>query len=72
MRRRAPFVNNEVYNTRCDNIYLWKLFYYDKTCICSKTVYFVLLTIFCTVCHAPSLTFSNLELSMVWKYNFSP
>ena len=68
MRKRAPFVNNEVYvipHFLCvgrvsDNIYLWKLFYYDKTCICSKTIYFVLLTIFCTVCHAPSLTFSNL------------
>ena len=67
MRRRAPFVNNEVYNTRCDNIFI-----YNETCICSKTVYFVLLTIFCTVCRAPSLTFSSLELSMVWKYNFSP
>ena len=61
MRRRAPFVNN---------IYSWKPLYYDKACICSRTVYYVLLTIFYTVCHVLSLTFSILELSMVWKYNF--
>ena len=68
MRRRVPFVNNEVYiipHFLCVGrvsknfiiiqgaiiFILWKLFYYDKSCICSKNLYFVLLTISCTVSH---------------------